>query len=70
MEKPITKSESYKPIDKLPPKGTHDLGTIYRDDYKEKPMPEPCPILKMPIYPKKIHHPHQHLVYNKNHRKW
>lgn len=46
------------------------MNTIYRKDFDEKKMPEPCPILKMPDRPNKVHNPNQHLVYNKHTRRW
>lgn len=69
-EKAPQQPKSYKPEEKWAPGGPHDLSSIYRDDYKEKKMPEPCPIHKMPERPKRVHHPHQHLVYNKHMMKW
>ena len=68
--KQMPRSQSCKPVDKLIPKGSHDLSSIYRDSFKLKPLPEACPVLKMPTRPNKIHHPHQHLVYNKHYNQW
>jgi len=50
-------------------KGEHDLDTIYRRDYQEKPITI-CPILKMPRIPTTISYPNQHVTYNKNSGSW
>ena len=69
-EKPFKRCQSYKPVEKLAPNRSHDLSSIYRDDFQNKPVPEPCPILKMPERAKRLLHPYQHLVYNKNFNRW
>lgn len=51
-------------------KGPHDLNTIYRQDFKEKPQPEICPIHKMPVVPSSVIYPTQHLTYNKFSGSW
>ena len=54
----------------MAPKGFHDLSSIYRDNFTPKPLPDACPILKMPERPRKVGYPNQHLVYNKHSMKW
>ncbi len=39
FEKKTGALQNYKPIEKVGDKGTHDLSTIYRQDFKEKPQP-------------------------------
>lgn len=69
-EKPLQRAQSYKPEERVAPKGTHELSSIYRDDFREKPLPEPCPVNKMPARQNKISYPHQHIVYNKHLMRW
>ena len=69
-EKKMEKLKNYKPEEKLAPNSSIDLGSIYRDSFQEKKIPDPCPILKMPERAKRLRHPHQHLVYNKNYEAW
>ena len=69
-EKTPNINKSFKPIETIADKGPHDLNTIYRQDYKEKPQPEICPVLKMPSYPQSVSYPNQHVTYNKNSGSW
>jgi hypothetical protein len=63
-------NKSFKPIESIAEKGPHDLNTIYRQDYKEKPQPEVCPVLKLPSLPQSVSYPSHHLTYNKNSGSW
>jgi hypothetical protein len=65
LEKAASVPKNYKPEERLADKGPHDLSTIYRQDFKDKPYPPLCPIHKMPKYPSQVSHPSQHVKYNK-----
>ena len=68
-EKQPNINKSYKPTEVVGDKGPHDLNTIYRQDYTEKPSTI-CPILQMPSIPSSISHPNQYITYNKNSGSW
>ena len=69
-EKQPNVNKSFKPVEVIAEKGPHDLSTIYRQDFKEKPQPEVCPVLKLPTLPKQLSHPSQHVTYNKHSGSW
>ena len=63
-------NKSFKPVEVLTPTGPHDLNTIYRQDFKDKPQPTVCPVVKLPKMPQNLSHPSQHLTYNKFSGSW
>ena len=70
FEKSSSVPRNYKPEERLADKGPHDLSTIYRQDFKDKPYPPVCPIHKMPKCPTSVSHPNQHVSYNKFSGSW
>lgn len=70
QEKQVNVNKSFKPVEVVGEKGPHDLQTIYRQDYKEKPQPEVCPVIKLPNLPSQVHYPSQHITYNKHSGSW
>lgn len=70
QEKQVNINKSYKPVEAIAQKGPHDLNTIYRQDFKEKPQPQVCPVLKLPTLPSSLTHPSQHILYNKHTGGW
>ena len=69
-EKASSVPKNYKPEERLADKGPHDLSSIYRQDFTEKPQPQVCPIHRMPKHPSCVSHPSQHVVYNKWSGSW
>ena len=70
IEKAASIPKNYKPEEKLADKGPHDLSSIYRQDFIDRPKPDICPIHKMSKYPTCVSHPSQHVVYNKHSGSW
>lgn len=70
IEKSVNTNPSFKPVEKMPEKGTHELTSIYQQDYTDKPQPEVCPVLRLPKVPHSVNHPHQHVTYSKFSGSW